>query len=74
MRNRNIKDMLSVIFEFSEQEEDAILGFIPMTQELFDSCVTRCRILSPDADLTYQKLIRKYPEYWEKYTEERKNG
>lgn len=55
------------IFEFSDEEDDALRGFIPMTQEIFNSCMKKCEMLGERAHRTYQKLIKTYPEYWVKY-------
>ena len=58
---------LALIFEFSEEEDDAIHGFIPMTQELFNACIKKCEKLGVRVDRTYQKLITNYPEFWKNY-------
>ena len=58
---------ISAIFEFTDEEDDAIHGFIPMTQEIFNSCMEKCERLGTRLERTYQKLIKKYPEFWERY-------
>lgn len=65
MNERKLVNSLTVLFEFTEEEDDAIHGFIPMTQEIFDSCINKCNELSPDADETYYKLIKSYPDLYE---------
>lgn len=65
MNERKLVDSLAILFEFTEEEDDAIHGFIPMTQEIFNSCITKCSKLSPDTDVTYCKLIETYPDLYE---------
>ena len=67
METKDIINGINLIFEFTEDEEDAIHGFIPMTQELFNACMEKCERLGAGVDKTYQKLITKYPELWENY-------
>lgn len=63
---RKISNACSLLFEFTQEEEDAIHGFIPMTQDIFDSCIKKCSQIHPRADLTYQKLLQQYPEMYKK--------
>lgn len=64
INRENFLNSMTVIFEFTEEEDDAIHGFIPMTQEIFDSCMEKCEKIGPRVDKTYQKLIEKYPEFF----------
>lgn len=53
----------TVIFEFTEEEDDALHGFIPMTQELFNSCMDKCVRLGSRVEKTFYKLINTYPDF-----------
>lgn len=61
---------LTVLFKFSDEEEDALRGFIPMTQEIFNSCMDKCFQLGSPVEKTFQKLILQYPEFLKKYLAE----
>lgn len=67
INKQKLSDYLTLLFEFTEEEEDAILGFVPMTQDIFDSCITKCQKLSPKADITYQKLVHQYPDLYKTF-------
>ena len=61
-----LKEMAAAIFELSDEEDDALHGFIPMTQEIFDSCMEKCKKAGTRMDGIARKLIRKYPEFQRK--------
>lgn len=62
---RNIDELLTVIFKFSNEELAAIDEQQPMTQELYNSCLDKCMQLGTD-NLFYE-LLNKYPKFMTEY-------
>lgn len=60
-------ETIALIFEFTEEEDDAIRGLIPMTQDRFNLCMIKCEKIGIRVNPTYQKLVTKYPEFWKTY-------
>lgn len=55
-------------FEFTHEELAAIDHQIPMTRELFDSCIDKCILLG--VDKLFYDLLSEYPEFLEEYAKE----
>ena len=57
------------MFAFSEEEMAAMGKIIPMTQEIFDSCMDKCMEAGEAADVDFDYLIEEFPEMAERYME-----
>lgn len=66
-KDKSLTNTVVSIFEFSDMEMDAIHGFIPMTQELFDACMEKCDQIGPAADPVFFKLLKHHPALIKEY-------
>ena len=55
------------LFAFTDEELRAIHHQIPMTEELYESCIEKCDVLGGDACVTQVKLFNEFPELYYKY-------
>ena len=68
--NYSTSDLINaatVMLKFTDEEVDAIHGFIPMTQELFNSCMDKCMDLGSSVEKTFYKLITNHSDFLEGY-------
>lgn len=68
-QQERMDDFFTRVFYFSEEEQEAIEGWIPMTQKLFDSCIDRCMELGESTDRTSFCLLRQYPDFNKVYAD-----
>lgn len=57
------------MFSFTEEENAAMYKQIPMTQELFKSCMDKCMKAGRKADIDFNYLVNEFPEFADGYME-----
>lgn len=64
-QRKNIEEFLRMVLFMTDEQMLAMEGQIPMTQELFESCVESC--LEMELERQFFKLLKEFPEFAEKY-------
>ena len=62
---KNPEEFLFRMFELSEEESDALHGFIPMTEDLYFSILGKSLEKGSALSAFREKFMLKYPEYME---------
>lgn len=62
-----IKKFLFSMFAFSDEEIAAMGKQIPMTQDIFNSCMDKCMKHGEAADIDFEYLINEFPEFSDVY-------
>lgn len=68
-KEKQIQRFMFSMFAFSEEETAGMGKIIPMTQEIFDSCMDKCMEAGEVADVDFDYLIEEFPEMADKYME-----
>lgn len=66
--NSMMDEFLKITFLMDDEQQKAIDNQIPMTQNLFNSCIERCMEIG--AENHFFQLLEKYPDYVQGYAEE----
>lgn len=64
---KEVDEFFRVTFALSDEQAAAIDHVIPMTQELFESCLDK--LMSVDAIRSSMKLMEEYPEFTDTMTQ-----
>lgn len=56
--------LLFKMFELSQEESDALHGFLPMSKEVYSSIINKCKDRR-ELQVFYENLLKKYPEFQE---------
>lgn len=67
---KGINNFLVEVFGLTEEQNLAIDGQIPMTQEIYDSILDRCTEIGSDADELFFRMLSEYPEFMCDYADE----
>jgi len=68
-KEKQIQKFMFSVFAFSEEETAAMGNIIPMTQEIFNSCMDKCMEAGEVADVDFDYLIEGFPEMADRYME-----
>lgn len=66
-KEKQIQRFMFSMFVFSEEETAAMGKIIPMTQEIFDSCMNKCMAAGEAADVDFDYLVEEFPEMADSY-------
>ena len=64
---KKVDEFFRITFALSDEQAAAIDHVIPMTQELFESCLDK--LMSVDAIRSSMKLMEEYPEFTDTMTQ-----
>lgn len=67
---KGINNFLVEVFGLTEEQNLAIDGQIPMTQEVYDSILDRCTEIGSDADSVFYRMLSEYPDFMCCYADE----
>ncbi len=67
-KTQKLEEFLRVTVQMSQKQLKAIDGLIPMTQDVFNSCVEKC--VKAGARTQYERLISEYPQLFDAYIDE----
>lgn len=66
-REKQIQRFMFSMFSFSEEETAAMGKIIPMTQEIFNSCMDKCMQAGEAANVDFDYLIEGFLEMADRY-------
>lgn len=66
---KNFQSFLIETCEFTEEQIKAIDAQIQMTQDIYDSILSRCTEIGQEADNLFFRMLEEYPELLSKYAQ-----
>ncbi len=68
-KEKQIQRFMFSMFAFSDEEMAAMGKIIPMTREIFDSCMDKCMQAGEAAEVDFDYLIEEFPTMTDRYME-----